>query len=246
MDMRIEKEVRSLSEGLNKLLTKYGVNPPPYSLEGRMLTIGGEKLPLFPWRNEPRFQEMKKLRLNGVLGNICTIRAMRTAVKSETLREVLYREIDLCLWFADRKLVNVFAVVNGSCANVIMRFDGNADVILEAAATLPEGSEAVERHEIFTDHGVTLDQAIDTLLKQQSLYKFVEGQPAQAITDTDFELYGLNPTEVALTRTVYGALCSQPDFAKAQAEDAYVRKVVDAVFASAETQTVISLEEGEA
>ena len=242
--MRIEKEVYSVSEGLSKLLNKYNITPPSYELEGHTLKIADETIPLFPWRNEPRFREMKKLYTNGVIGNLSSIRAMRTTASDNTLADNLYREVDLCIWWAGMKLVNVFAVVNGPCANVIMRFENKADVILEVASTLPDGSEPIERHEFYTDHGLTTDQAIDTLIKQHSLYAFIEGQPARTFTDNDFELYGLAPDQTALVRTAFSALSGEVSVQKAQKDAAYVNQVVDAIMESARTQTVISLEEG--
>lgn len=242
MEMRIEREVGSVAEGLRKLLEKYGVSAPEYALEGNVLTVNGEETPLFPWREEARFQQMKKLLDDGVVGEIVSIRAMRTAEKREGLRGILYRELDLCLWLAERRVKNLFAVVNGGCANVILRFEDNATVILEAAATQRDGAEAAERHEIFTDHGMINDQAIDTQVKQQSVYEFVEGKTA-AYTDVDFELYGLKVDDAARVRAAYAALCGRVDGARARAEDACVRRLVEAVFESAEARQVVSLEE---
>lgn len=244
MEMRIEREVGSVAEGLKKLLDKYGVTPPPYQMEGNVLKVNGEEMPLFPWREEARFREMKRLCTGGVVGEIVSIRAMRTAEKREGLENILYREIDLCLWLAGKRFKNLFAVVNGACANVILRFEGNATVILEAAATQKDGAEAAERHEVFTDHGMVNDQAIDTQVKQQSLYEFVEGKTA-AYTDVDFELYGLKVDEVARVRAAYAALCGRVDGENARAEDAYVRKAVKAVFESSDARKVVSLEEEE-
>ncbi len=244
--MSMVKEVKTPEEGLRKLLAKYGVSVPSWTLEGRTLTVENEIIPLFPWRNERRFVEMKRMLTDGTLGAVCSIRAMRTAGRDESLKDILCREVDLAQWWADKPVAQVFAVENGVCANVILRFEGNATCILEAASTLPVGAEPAERHEVTTDHGMCGDQAIDTLVHQQSVYEFVEGKQSAAYTDVDYELYGLAPAQVALTRCAFAALSGGTDAAGARRQAANLNRILDAIERSARTRAVAYPEEGNA
>ena len=236
--MNMQNTLKTPEEGLKKLLEKYGVQAPSFTLGEKTLTVNGVQIPLFPWRFERRFTEMKRMLTDGTLGAVCSIRAMRTAGRDESLQEILYREIDLCQWWADKPVSQVFCVENGQCANLILRFEGNATCILEAASTLSEGAEPAERHEVTTDHGMCGDQAIDTLVHQQSVYEFVEGKPGAAYTDVDFELYGLTPAQVALTRCAFSILSGETDAARARAQDARIRSILSAAAQSAQTRAV--------
>lgn len=238
--MTKNNEIRSVEDGIAVLTKKYGYSSYDYRLDGNMITMGSKQIPLYPWRWEGRFAEMKKMLWDGSLGHICSIRAMCTAEKSRTLKEILYRELDLCLWWAEMKPVNIFCVMNDICANVIMRFENNADLILEAAATLPDGSESVERHEIFTDHGTVLDQAIDTQLKQPAMITFINGSIPKSYTDTDWDLYGLSSTDCAFVRCAFDVLCGKTDIEDAISRDLTIRSIIDAAFMSSETKSVIS------
>ena len=241
--MRIVSGVSSPEEGLKRLLDTYASAYPPYAFDGQTLTVGGEAVPLLPWRCERRFVEMKKLLSDGNLGGICSMRAMRTAGRDETLDEALGREIGVCLWLSGENAAQIFCVRNEGCANAILRFVGGATAIIEAACTLSPGAEPAERHEVITDHGMTTDMPIDTLIPQQSVYEYVEGQPAAGYTDVDFELYGLTRDQAARARAAYDALTGG-DMDGLRRQAARIKTIVEAAKRSDETRSVIAFGEG--
>lgn len=242
--MKIQKEIHSPKEGLEKLLKKYAVNAGSYSLEKRAIVLNNQRIPLLPWRSERRFIEMKKMLNDGTLGSLSSARAMRTGWRSETLEEILYREIDLCLWITEKRPVTINGVVNGSCANVLMQLEDGSYCQIEAAAQLNDEELRFERHEVITDHGMATDQAIDTQIRQQSIYVFTE-EDQTTYTDVDFELYGLNDEEIALVRSAFAVLTDSktgPQFLKT---DRKVRALLKKVYQTTEAEHPAVVEEEE-
>lgn len=241
--MRIREEIKTPAEGLKTLLEKYAVSVPAYELKDGVLTVEGSAVPLLTWRYERRFVEMKRMIEDGTVGEAYQIRCNRTAARTETLDGTLYRELDLCLWWSEKKAENVFAVSECRCANVIMRLSGGSICIIEAAAQLEDDVTPIERHEVITGHGMCTDQTVDTQVRQQSVYVFAEGQPAAEYTDVDFELYGLNMTDAALVHAAYDALTNPEVIAQIRRQDALLRMLVDAVHQSAQTASVAEIRE---
>ncbi len=163
-------------------------------------------VPLFPWRSERRFQELRAIVAQRTIDPVLMCRfACMTDGNPLNLQAILFREFDLLEWLAGRTMVSVYAAVNGATANVIVRLAGGVLASVEAAATLPSGTPITDRHELIARRGVASDRVVDTQVAQSSVYVTTAAGVDQ-YTDTDDELFGLDASHVALVRAGWEAL----------------------------------------
>ena len=208
METIVKKE--SCLAGLKALLDKYGVassGNPSLSLGYKpALTENGETIPLLPWRQERKFTELLGLFQNGTVKDLSVIRTCSIRPAGVALDDMIYRELDLCEFLGQSRVVSVYAEKGGDHAvNLLVRLENGALCTLELANNLPEGAEPIDRHEINTVAGVASDQVVDTQVPQSSVYVYTKGNEA-SYTDTDYELYGLTMEEAALTRAAFALL----------------------------------------
>ena len=177
---------------------------------GRLLLENEPKarvVPLFPWREERRFIELKSMVDTRTITPLLMCRfACLTDGVSKPLAAVLYREFDLIEWLSGAPITSLYAVSNGlRCANIVARLASDALCSVEASTALPAGSPPVDRHELIARRGVASDLAVDTQIPQSSVYTFTAGGSEQH-RDTDAELFGLNAEDASLARAAFGVL----------------------------------------
>lgn len=222
--MPVSISVDRLQAALSGLIQKYAVSAPPgWTLEAgpdgaagsyamlpgwtaieRPLQAGW--VPLLPWRSERRFVELKRLVDDQVVTPVCLARfACQTDGSPWDLASILYREFDLAEWLLGSQLTAVTASVTGPVANVIVRLAGGVVCGIEASAALPAGTPRIDRHELIARRGVACDRVVDTQVPQDSVYALTADGESR-YTDTDAELFGLEPDEVLLVRAAYETL----------------------------------------
>ena len=59
-----------------------------------------------------------------------------------------------------------------------------------------------DKHEIIARRGTACDVVVDAQLRQESIYFF--GKENKAVTDVDFEIFGLSPEDTATVRFAFG------------------------------------------
>ncbi|MBO4262911.1 MAG: hypothetical protein J5903_03910 [Clostridia bacterium] len=193
--------MNKLQEKLNFLLDKYAVkNSAEISADGKTVKVADKTYALLPWRNERRFIELKKICKNTV-GNISHFKTMSLDPKNTDLNAVLKREIDVAEYVSGLKITEIFEARNGNACSVLCATDKNAVITLELAATLPENSQVVDKHEIITDRGTACDRNVDSQTPLSSVY--VYGEKHEEYTDVDFELYGLSICEISVVRQAF-------------------------------------------
>ena len=231
--------IGSMNKGLRLLLEKY-LPGKQAELEadsgigcGAVLKQDGDCVKLLPWRIERRFTELKNLAGNGTLEAVSTLRFAAMSAE-DTLRNLLYRELDLCEFLGESNIRSAFAVVSGSkTANILIKLADGKSVSIECSAALPEKTLALDRHEIIARRGVASDRVVDTQVPQSSIYLFrKEGE--RCYTDVDSELYGLEYREIWIVRAAF-AVIRQPVLAALwNRTDLLLRRKVDAVLNTAE------------
>ncbi|MDY0167707.1 MAG: hypothetical protein RBS80_14260 [Thermoguttaceae bacterium] len=163
-------------------------------------------VPLFPWRSERRFQELRAIVERRTIDPVLMCRfACMTDGRTLGLPAILCREFDLLEWLTGRCIASVYASINGAAANVVVRLAGGVLGSVEAAATLPPGTPMDDRHELIARRGVASDRTVDTQVAQSSVY-VTTAAGVDRYTDTDDELFGLDPQQVALVRAGWDAL----------------------------------------
>ncbi len=213
-----------LRAALTGLLEKYAVPAPPgWTLHaapdeahGPLAMVPGWTarehrldagcVPLLPWREERRFVELKRVVDDRVVTPVCMARfACQTDGSLLDLGAVLYREFDVAEWLLRSKVAAVTASITGPVANVIVRLANGVLCGVEAGASLPPGTAMMDRHELIAQRGVACDRVVDSQVPQDSIYAFTDHGTSR-YTDTDAELFGLQPEEVTLVRAAYETL----------------------------------------
>jgi hypothetical protein len=167
-----------------------------------------EFVPLFPWRFERRFFELKRIVETKTIENVVLCRFSHITDGSVlNLPSILYREFDLLEWITNTKIISCFSsVYENKFANVLVRLSDGSIASVEAGITLPFGRKTLDRHELIARRGVASDRVVDTHIPQHSVYLF-DQDGVKMYTDTDAELFGLEMDEINTVRAAF-------DFAK--------------------------------
>ena len=221
------KDPPTLEKALSGLLKKYNIREPRDLLMSHSETPKGlvllpgwrwsepalaeNQIPLLTWRLKRKFQELKKIVADSTIENVCMLRFSSTG-NSEAWdwNWLLYRELDLCEFTGNGKIVSLQAVIsNGQTGNVILKLDNNILCSVEISTRMPSGSDLADRHEIIARRGVASDLAVDTMIPQHSIYSYTDKGEIR-FRDTDMELYGLDEEETDHVRSAFQVL-KQPE-----------------------------------
>ncbi len=193
--------MNKLQEKLNFLLDKYAVNSTAsLSCDNQWVEVNGKKYALLPWRNERRFIELKKI-VDTTVGNISHFKIMSLNPKTVDLQYIAKRELDTAEYISGCTITEIFEAKNGNTCSIICMTDKKAVFTLELDATLEEGLDVVDKHEIITDRGTACDRNVDSQTPLSSVY--VYGKTHEEYTDVDFELYGLSIYEISVVRQAF-------------------------------------------
>lgn len=188
-------------EKLNFLLNKYQVEKKVILKNYTCAEMDGKEIPLLSHRSERRFIELKKLVQDETVKGVSAFRISDITNKGVDLNKLLYKELDLCMWILDSKIVSVCTMENGNVQNTIARTKSGVVCTIEIAATLEDWVKPIDKHEIISERGIACDKVVDTQITQSSIYLY--GKEKKEFTDTDFELYGLEADEVAMVRHAF-------------------------------------------
>ena len=222
-----------MQKGLDLLITKYSVADAAV-LDGKStVTIAGEAHPVLPWEAERRIMELRNIYASGRVGEACTFRIGHTAKRGTDLFELLYREVGILSYVLSSKVASIFAIRSENCMNAIVEAECGCIATVELAATLKEGEEDIDKHELICEIGVACDRVVDTQIPQHSIYVF--GENTAKYRDTDAELYGYNELETSTIRQAFALAKSAALRAEADAKGAHIASVVEAAKKSLET-----------
>ena len=193
-----------LQEKLQLLLDKYAVSAKATLCEKDgepAVEIDGTVYPILAHRFERRFTELRKMLWDGTVTGLSAVRGGNVQCGSTPLWSLVRREIDLCRFLCKEEPVSIAAYAVDRAVNLIVNMPSGVVCTLEVANTLPEGSQALDKHELIGARGFICDRVVDTQIPQQSIYLYTD--KPEAYTDVDFELFGLTQDQVALVRTAF-------------------------------------------
>lgn len=223
-----------LQEKLELLLNKYAVNASAKLCEKNgepAVEIDGTVYPILAHRFERRFTELRKMLWDGTVTGLSAVRGGSVQCVSVPLWSNVRREIDICRFLCKEEPVSIAAYAADRAVNLIVNMPSGVVCTLEVASTLPEGSQAIDKHELIGARGFICDRVVDTQVPQQSIYLYTD--KTETFTDVDFELYGLSQDEVALVRTAF-ALAKDASLREQALDDAAkTDKLVEAAKKSA-------------
>ncbi len=211
------------STGLNLLNGWSLINKP----------LGENQIPLLTWRLKRKFTELKKIVDDATIENVCMFRFSSMGSKDKwDWASLLYREMDLCEFIGNGKIVSLQAVIsNSQTGNVIMRLDNNILCSVEISTRMPAGSDLIDRHEIIAQRGVASDLVVDTMIPQNSIYSYTE-KGEHHFRDVDEELFGFDESQIDQVRSAFQVL-KQPELVQQlQAQHNRLVNFVNSVFVS--------------
>ncbi|MBN2291243.1 MAG: hypothetical protein JXM70_02395 [Pirellulales bacterium] len=189
-------------------------------------------VPLFAWRKQRRFVELKKIVENRTITPVLMARfACLAAGDSLSLSNILYREFDLLEWITGQSISRMYATSAPRAMNAVVRLDDGSIASIEVATTLPSGTPIEDRHELIARRGMASDRVVDTQCRQESIYVWLKDRRA-SFTDVDNELYGLDEEQVALVRSAYDALSDTESHQQLRRRHEYLTSLVDAAMQS--------------
>ena len=225
--MNSDNNIQTLEEALSGLLIKYNIHEPmglhlsqPGSSEGLNLLPGWmwnhaqlveNQVPLLTWRLKRKFLELKKIVNDATIENVRMLRFSCMGNRDDWgWNSLVYREMDLCEFIGDGKIVSLQAVINGNqTGNVILKLDNDILCSVEISTRMPSGSDLADRHEIIARRGVASDLVVDTMIPQNSIYSYTDSGETR-YRDVDMELYGFDEEEVDHVRSAFQVL-KQPE-----------------------------------
>ena len=214
-----------MQKGLDYLLRKYSVGEDcVISDDGRSAIIGNSSYPVLAWEAERRIIELRNIYASGRVGEVCTYRIAHTSVVGSDLFAMLYREVGILTYTLNSPVAEIFAIAGERSMNCIVECECGAVATIELAATLKEGEEDIDKHEIICEIGVACDRVVDTQIPQHSIYVF--GKDKAVYRDTDAELYGYSELECSIIRSAFRMARDEEYREYATKTDAHISEVV--------------------
>lgn len=197
-----------MQKGLDLLITKYSVKDDAVLTDGgKAALIANGSYPVLPWEAERRIIELRNIYASGRVGGACTFRIAHTANRGADLFDLLYRELGILSFILDSDVKSIFAIRSENCMNCIAEAECGCIATIELAATLPEGDEHIDKHELICEVGVACDRVVDTQIPQHSIYLMTEDKAKYR--DTDSELYGYTELETSIIRKAFALAKSE-------------------------------------
>lgn len=254
----MEKSTNDLKKAVVGLLEKYAVEVPqhwdlaeetPRAGHGGGSTLfvpacclryahanNTELVPLFFWRKQRRFIELKQIVDSRTITPVLMARFSCLADgNSLSLAALLYREFDLLEWITGRSISRLYATSAACATNVVARLADGAIASIEVATSLPPGKSIEDRHELIARRGIASDRVVDTQRRQESVCVWSERED-ERFTDVDHELYGLDEEQVALVRSTYDALSDMESHEGLCRQHEHLTALVDAAVQSDNTR----------
>lgn len=256
--MELIKNKKDVKNSLMNLLEKYSIPVnSPVELFGSFqsgaldLQPGYEFLeteeennhiPLLTWRMRRKFIELKKILTDNVVEEPCLFRiSCRGSIDKWSLSSLLYRELDLCEFIGNGKIVSVQATINeNEVANLIVKLDNSILCSIEISTQLQHNSVLQDRHEVIGRRGVASDLVVDTQVVQSSIYTFTE-QGETTYTDTDMELFGFDNDQIDHIRAAFHVLKNPAEINKWKQQHERLLYLLKTVFESAKKLERIKL-----
>ena len=207
------EKVRSVKEGVIRLLTVRDLPIPEFDVVKRRdgeladtLVLNGKRIPLHPWRYEPRIEAMYDYGRHQPEQNNC-INTYSFVGSDIPLDSLIYQELDIAEYVLGSPIVKVTAFINGAACNLLAKTASGAVVGLELGATMAPGSIPQFNHRLITSHGMATDRTVNTLVEQSGVYLFKndDSRPYE-YNDGEYYLFGLSPEECWCATFIHGII----------------------------------------
>ena len=240
----IEK-LTTVEEGIKRLFVVGEHEEVPFQYtrtDGKTLfdtvEFNGNTVPLLKWRYNPRLNSIHDNLVLGTIskpGDPSTLKSLDFAPRSESMDQLLCREMDLAEFFLDSKIVSIMGYGIEKAANFIFHMDNGAMVNLEASVTLPADAVREEKHTLFTANGLVTDLCADKVVVNQQIYVFTDGNNPATYTDHDVNLFGLCLEDQDIAYACYALIVGTEDAGRWQKQAEHIEKLAKAALETLRT-----------
>lgn len=237
------------TKGLNILLSTVGYQKSEYRLydtsDGYTSMIDTQRvkgIPILWWRKIPQLVGMKSIIDNGLVKDVSALRILKLGHKTDCLKEIIYQEFDICMWFTGSYIDYVYAISAGENAfNIIAKMKNNIVCTFELATILDEYEEIVNHHEVITAYGIVSDKVVDTQINQSAVYLYNSELNCKTYNDIDNTLYGFERDDILKARFALDVLKDSSDIENLPEHGRKLERIVDSVFESANNNCKVYL-----
>ena len=215
------KEIQTVEAGIERLFFEGNHAAIPFCFTRAdknfcfdYLEYETKRAPVLKWRYNPRWNTMREdILFNPLvhLGEPSTLKSIDIAPESETMIQLLCREMDLAEFFLNCHIISIMGFGCEKAANFIFRMDNGAMFSLEAAVTLPPDAVRESKHTLYTTNGMITDLVADKVVVTEQIYVFNSGKHPTTYTDSDINLFGLSLEEQDICYACYALIDGRED-----------------------------------
>ena len=157
------------------------------------LELDGVKYPLFWWRCDPQVGAMYS---KAPERKICSMKLNRVGAKSQGLRKLLYKELDIAEFIMRSRVKSVMNFQKGCSMNMLATMENERVALFELAATLHDETPEQGRHTYWGEEGMASDRVVSQKVASEAIYLFTDdARDPQTYNDIFIYMYGLDRTD---------------------------------------------------
>ena len=233
------KHCSTIEEGVQNALEIFGVTP---KVAWRLIPAGegaytdtleldGEAYPLFWWRCDPQVGSMYG---KAPSRKICSMKLNRVAAKSQGLKKLLYKELDIAEFIMGTKVKTVMSFQNGNSMNMLATMENDRVALFELGATLHDETPEQGRHTYWGEEGMASDRVVSQKVASEAIYLFTEeAKDAETFNDIFIYLYGLSRTDTLKATIIAEILMGRRSVADWRQRDAHYIRCIEKAEAEA-------------
>ena len=244
-------QIKTLEEGINKLLTIREVPIPRYTFTRKtpadltdLLTLEGEdeKIPLPYWHYDTRICSIRDF-CRAKLDTVCCLNAYSFFGKDMIFAQALYRELDIAEFVLCAKIKKVTAFKNGDACNLIAVTDRGTLANIDLGATMAKGAVNQCQHRVILQNSMVNDRVVDNQVVAHGTYVFTDkSTKPEVFDDLEVYLFGLDAEDCKMAMYIKALIEKSEDVNEIRANHAHLMKVMEAVLKSDQTAATVEVE----
>jgi len=208
------------------------------------LLLDGKAYPLLFWRCDTQVVQMYDFAPER---EPVSMKTSQTARKTESLQNLLYRELDVCEHILRTKVKSIMAFRNGGAMNLMATMENECVCVLELCNVLNEKSQEQGRRIFWGKKGMASDGVVSQKVKNASVYLFTEDEEKPETFNDIFQYtYGLGREDVLRACMISEILMGMRDVSHWNETNSHLQACLQAAERSAATMERVFLQEAEA
>ena len=243
------KNCKTIEDGVQNALEIFDVKPTVRwryipAGEGQYtdtLELDGVAYPLFWWRCDPQVGSMYA---KAPSRKICSMKLNRCGAKSQGLKKLLYKELDIAEFIMGTKVKTVMSFQNGNSMNMLATMENERVALFELAASLHDDTPEQGRHTYWGEEGMASDRVVSQKVASEAIYLFTnDAKDPETFNDIFIYMYGLNRTDTLKATLIAEILMGRRSVADWRERDAHYIRCIQKAEQSAAQVRRLAVEE---